>query len=719
MSLNQARHAVIPFGPFEADLQTQELRKHGARLRLPGQSFQILKMLLERPGELVTREELQRALWPSDTYVDFDHGVNAAVNRLREALGDSAEKPCFIETLPRRGYRFIIPIAPSCQAASGESAGATQRIESAGGLNWFKVGAWILVAAGCAIAMIFAYLRFRPRPEPQAWTEVPFTAYPGKEDMPTFSPDGSQIAFAWDGDPPPGSKGYDLYVKVIGNENLLRLTRDPSEYISLAWSPDGTQIAFHRISGAKTGVYVIPALGGTERKLRSTSTPWEVGTLISWCPDGKWIAYSEFAEGHSWIHLLSVETLESKEIAHASECLGEGEPAFSHSGKQLAYICGLKDAVGIYSIATSGGSPRLVTTINGTGQLWGGLVWTGDDRRLILSRPRGGMDYALDEITVADGSIRKLPFGQNAVWPAISAKGDRLAYTTYSFQSNIWRKDLLRPQSPAIKLISSTRWQGSPQYSPDGNHIAFESDRGGAGEIWMSDADGTHLVQISNLKDPQTGNPAGAGVPAWSPDSQRIAFASGQFGHRDVYIVDIAERMPRKVVTNLTDMWMPSWSHDGRWIYFQSATNDTAVGTIFRCPASGGNAVSLSRERLSFSPVESYDGETVYFSNGAWTNAPLYMASLKPGGTELAVAGMPAMFSPCHYTVAPGGIYFVPADMPHSIRYFEFNSNKVRQLFEADKDLDCGLSVSADGRWILYAQLDESNRDIMLVDHFH
>jgi len=166
MSVNQAKHAVISFGPFEADLQTQELKKHGVRLRLPGQSFQILKMLLERPGELVTREELQRALWPSDTYVDFDHGVNAAVNRVREALGDSADKPCFIETLPRRGYRFIIPITPSYQAASSESADATQRIESADGLNWFKVGAWILVAAGCAIAMIFAYLRLRPRPEP-------------------------------------------------------------------------------------------------------------------------------------------------------------------------------------------------------------------------------------------------------------------------------------------------------------------------------------------------------------------------------------------------------------------------------------------------------------------------------------------------------------------------------------------------------------------------
>src|SRR5246127_4712435 len=107
MSVNQAKHAVISFGPFEADLQTQELRKHGVRLRLPGQSFQVLRMLLERPGSLVTREELQKTLWPSDTFVDFDHSLNAAVNRLREALGDSADEPSLIETLPRRGYRFI------------------------------------------------------------------------------------------------------------------------------------------------------------------------------------------------------------------------------------------------------------------------------------------------------------------------------------------------------------------------------------------------------------------------------------------------------------------------------------------------------------------------------------------------------------------------------------------------------------------------------------
>src|SRR5215469_7731400 len=101
---------VIRFGVFEVDLRTAELRKQGVRLRLPGQSFQVLEALLRRPGELVTREELKQKLWPTDNFGDFEHGLNAAVNRVREALGDASDNPRFVETLPRRGYRFIASV---------------------------------------------------------------------------------------------------------------------------------------------------------------------------------------------------------------------------------------------------------------------------------------------------------------------------------------------------------------------------------------------------------------------------------------------------------------------------------------------------------------------------------------------------------------------------------------------------------------------------------
>src|SRR5215469_16314950 len=111
MSSDVPTQTVVSFGPFEANLKTQELKKHGVRLRVPRQSFQILAILLRRPRQLVTREELQQTLWPTDTFVDFDKGINAAVNRLREALGDTADQPHFVETLPRRGYRFLAPVS--------------------------------------------------------------------------------------------------------------------------------------------------------------------------------------------------------------------------------------------------------------------------------------------------------------------------------------------------------------------------------------------------------------------------------------------------------------------------------------------------------------------------------------------------------------------------------------------------------------------------------
>src|SRR5438270_7616567 len=113
--------AIRRFGAFEINLQSGELRKKGMRLRLSGQPLQILAVLVERPGEVVTREELHSKLWPADTFVDFDHGLNNAVARIREVLDDSSETPRYVETIPRRGYRFIAPVANGRPAAVSQS----------------------------------------------------------------------------------------------------------------------------------------------------------------------------------------------------------------------------------------------------------------------------------------------------------------------------------------------------------------------------------------------------------------------------------------------------------------------------------------------------------------------------------------------------------------------------------------------------------------------
>jgi DNA-binding winged helix-turn-helix (wHTH) protein len=264
----------VRFGPFEANLLTQELWNSGKRIRVPAQSFQVLQALLNHPGDLVTREQLHSLLWPSDTFVDFEHGLNATVNRLRDALHDSADRPRWIETLPRRGYRFIGAIAPPITTAEPRSASPaiamappveTHQPLASGGTR-SRMVAFVLALTTCVLLGVFVYAKWWRRPEFPSVTAVPFTALPGWAGSPAFSSDGSRIAFAWTGDSASDANGVDLYVKNIGTEKLLRLTNHPADWISLAWSPDGTQIAFHRLSKGESAIYVISARGGPEKK---------------------------------------------------------------------------------------------------------------------------------------------------------------------------------------------------------------------------------------------------------------------------------------------------------------------------------------------------------------------------------------------------------------------------------------------------------------------
>jgi Tol biopolymer transport system component/DNA-binding winged helix-turn-helix (wHTH) protein len=698
---------LLRFENFEVDLRSGELRKAGVKLKFGGQPFQVLAILLEQPGEVVTREELQKRLWP-DTFVDVDHNLNTAINKIREVLGDSAESPRFVETLPRRGYRFIGELEPPVQPVA-----PVVTIEPDRGFlsrRWLKIAAGVLAILVVAFASVVGYRWSRQqRPQEQeALTAVPFTALPGQATSPSFSPDGSRIAFAWNGDPKGGAKGFDLFVKALGSETLLRLTQQPSEWMSAAWSPDGTQIAFHRMAGNDTGIYVVPALGGPERKLRSTRMPWDPFSIISWSPDGKWIAFADVlpGENHASIHLLSVETLETRQIPMSPECFGAGLPAFSQSGEHLAYWCfrSMAETV-LYFLPIAGGQPKLIATFR---EFPDGLTWSADDKRLIYSLEKKGSSDELGEVTVANSSVKRLDFAGDASQPTVSRKGDKLAYSSSSNSERIWRRDLFHPEAPAVELIPSSRAQYDAQYSPDGKRIAFASERSGVQGVWISSDDGSNLVRISNPHDR-------SGSPQWSPDGKKIAFDSRPLDRWEIYVADISERIPKKLVTNISDIVRPHWSRDGKWIYFRS--EEAGRVGVYRCSASGGEAILVSKDPFGSNPQESFDGGTVYFE-GRSREPVLKRVTLVPGQpvTESEVDAFPQPIGP--WILSPGGIYLVPADAPRSLRYYDFASKQIRPIFEVDRNFGSGLSVSPDGRWILYSQVGDVNSDIMLVDLF-
>jgi DNA-binding winged helix-turn-helix (wHTH) protein len=246
------RSGMVRFGVFEADLEAGELRREGRAVKLQDQPYRVLALLLQHPGVIVTREELRASLWPDDTFVDFDYGVNTAIKKVRWALGDSADNPRFIQTVPRKGYRFIAPVTL-------EQSPVVSTPVPVGGFPRHP-RAWLSAAGLTAVLAAVVWLLIPASTPGPAGVPVPLTAYPGAQYGAAFSPDGRQIAFAWNG---MQEDNFDIYVKTNGSDSLRRLTDDPAPDLSPAWSPDGRRIAFLRDLGhGLVGIMMVPAAGG-------------------------------------------------------------------------------------------------------------------------------------------------------------------------------------------------------------------------------------------------------------------------------------------------------------------------------------------------------------------------------------------------------------------------------------------------------------------------
>lgn len=537
-----------------------------------------------------------------------------------------------------------------------------------------------------AIAGLTAWF-LRERADSQAdevLRPIPLTSYPGTQIAPSFSPDGTMLAFTWDGEK---QDNFDIYVKSIGPGPPLRLTRDPLPDVSPEWSPDGNSIAFLRDVRSKItfDIMLMSVQGGSERRLGQVawarnSAP---GQTLSWSPDGKWLASYDRPQGEAGgLWLISVETGERRRLTTMPDtAVADDGPAFSPDGSLLAFIRRVGNNESDLYLLPLGkdlkphAGPRRLTQQN-SGNVR--PAWTPDGRELIYGSGPGGQDE-LWRVSIADGAHPRRLTTQNEVMAvAVSRRSNRLIYAQSRREMDIYRVELGAKGGEAHgaePLIASSRHERYPRYSPDGKKISFISLRSGNWQLWTCDSDGGNLAQLTSFDRGEISR------PEWTADGREIEFKSNAEGTSSYYAINAAGGKPRKLDassistrTRIASFAQGGGSLDGRYLYFG------LDGSMWRVPAQGPTDSPYK--------VFSFDG-------------------------ILPEAGL---------GVDRWGIYFV-ANISSSLRpgemmFYHFPNGPVSKVKGVDAPSYYGSTVSPDGRYLLYTKFTATGSDLMLVENF-
>lgn len=706
-------HQVWQFGEFEFDSEVGELRKFGLRVRISPQVACVLRVVLSNAGELITREELAGALWPDGIHVDFEGNLNTIIRDARQALGDSARKPRFIETQFKRGYRFVAParlIAHGAEPVSAESEPETARPPIALP-RWIRLAAVGLVVV--AMAGGFALYRWRVAASAAASTPqiTQLTNYLGSAAHPSFSPDGTQVAFEWNNDE---DGRCAIWVKEVASGNLRRLTNSQTDERAPAWSPDGRDIAFIRdISQRDAALVVAPAVGGNPRQLAVLPR----GSSFAWSPDGRWIAYSDSlpdyvrnSGGEPGIHAISLETGQTVRVTTPSQnLLGDAFPAFSPDGKWLAFfrLTSLAES-SLYAVRVGRDlhqldEPRRLTSIQHDGR---DPVWLPGSRAIVFSAGSEGY-HGLWRIGLDGGPAVAVWSGEDALQPAVDAVHGRIAFTRLALADSLNTMELCGrgcTPAPAKRVLLAERRAFNPSWSPDGTKIAFESFHTGHMEIWSCGRDGLLPRQLTHFDGPLTG------TPRWSPDGARLVFDSRVDGKGKIFTMNQRDGRPVQFSQGAADDIVPAWSHDGRWIYF--ASNRGGTFQVWKAPATGGDAIQITRNG-GFYAQESVDGRVLYYARDT-TQTSLWKVPVDGGQEEEII---PSVSAWQNFAPARDGIYFVPGSRAAaSIHFFDFASGTVRLVTPIHGSAVQGFSVSPDGHTIIFSMRESATSDLMMLE---
>ena len=619
----------VRFGVFEVDLVSGEIRKAGVKLKLGGQPFQVLAILLERPGDIFTREELQKRLWP-DTFVDVDHNLNSAINKIREVLGDSAENPRFVETLPRRGYRFIASVD------NGANPVAITTTDNAVARRWRISGTALLSGALAllAIAGFFVYKGRNAPSSPRQRTLTRITFDDGLQIGATWSPDGRYIAYSSDR----GGK-FDIWVQQLSGGDPVQITKGPNNNWQPDWSPDGKYIAYRSEEG-DGGIFVVPALGGAglERKISS------FGYYPRWSPDSSRILLQTIGFGLSCqFYVVGLEGNPPRPLQEdLTNRIWAISAAWHPDGKRISvWVWDWQmrpSPMPIFLTAPVDGGAAVKTEISPeilkTAEMIAGSgisAWADSDFKLSWARSGNAIYFErtfrgarniwrmkVDPQSLKSIAIERLTTGTELDSEfSASPDGSKMAFTSESRRVRAWmfpfdaRRGQVTGSGSAVTSPGMEAWETA--ISRDGRRLAFLAKRSGRWELWeRSLADGRETPLAADDSYLRT-------EPQWSPDGTRLAYFrmnTSTGGGQGVIWSKSRGEEPFTVLSPLGP-FIFDWSGDGEWLLASQASLEKGQSEIWKLPAAGGAAKEKER-KLVASDAQTNLWQSRYSPDGRW-----------------------------------------------------------------------------------------------------
>jgi Tol biopolymer transport system component/DNA-binding winged helix-turn-helix (wHTH) protein len=712
-------------GDWQVDPDLRIVARGGHQIRLEPKVMQVLELLADHRGQVVSKERLLQTVW-AETFVG-DEVLARAISEIRRVLEDDPKSPRYIQTIPKGGYRLVAPVT-----ARRPTGGARVR--------WISAAA-ILLALGIAGALLAMRASRSPAAasisssQPVAARLTRVTSLPGVEGFPALSPNGEQVVFTWSESRAPlatSDASQSLFLMTIGSSAQQRLTDTPTIDMYPAWSPDGQYIAFLRANdhSIHPRIFVIPAVGGPARVI----SDFEADGRIEWTPDGRFILAGSEGLGQKERGVMAIPVAGGtpRPIIHAGAPGRAFSPALSPDHSQLAYAeCAQPGRWFEWSIDWHYGgsdcSVNLVRVNDGLEPiskpvrlaampLLGGLVWTREGDSVLFFGDASG---------VGTGYLWRLRIGGRQTLermdeagpmvgpPSTSFARDRVMFGRFEVDVDMYRFTRRGTTEP---IASSASKEFYPAYSNDGRHIAFCSDRTGDLEIWVADADGTNVRRLTNGPNHRQQ------APKWSPDDRQIAFESvGDDGHSHIWITPADAGPARQITSGPLNQGGVSWSRDGKQLYFAQDNATADDSSIWRVPASGGASEQITTGGSGGRVFESPDGRAILYQVALGDlGGKLVLQPLDGSHVRLAVQCARGET----FTWTKRGIYYLPCDE---------SWNPSLHLLDVDTGLDTvvgrlellnmewqeDLAVAPDGDSVLYARTPMNTRgDLWMLDRF-